>query len=217
MTILVRTREAYDNGEVKNAFITTLGATLSALVLIVVALPAYGATFQLYTLHGFVESLIERGIVPEHMAGKARELANAIQVIDDVHSEEAVVPDHEHVRVSVSQLIEHASRTYRAGGTIDGLLLLATNEHTEDIYPSALRGCQVVYRIYDTDETLLYDRSTATSCKTEEEVRYRLAPGQTRMFEVRHTSGLHPLAPGTYTFVLEYPGYGSGSLEVTVE
>ena len=217
MAILARNGKPYDNRLVKNAFITTVGAGFSALVLLLVALPAYGGTFESYTVRDFVELLIERGIVPGDMAPKARDIATAIQHMDDVRSEEASVPDHEHIRVSVSQLIEHASRTYRAGGTIDGLLLLATNEHTEDIYPSALRGCQVIYRIYDTNDVLLYDRFTATSCKTEEKVRYRLAPGQTRMFEVRHEPGFDPLSPGSYTFGLEYPGYGAGNVNVTIE
>jgi hypothetical protein len=199
---------------VKNILTTTIGAGAVALTLLVVALPAYGGTFQLYTISGFVDTLIERGIIPENMATKARELAAVVRVVDDVRMPD--VPDQEHLDVSVSQLIQYASRTYEEGEDVRGLVLLATNTHTEDVYPSARRGCQVVYRIYK-DDVLEYDSATRNACATDEEVTYRLAPGQTRMFEVSHPALAHPLSSGTYRIVLEYPGYGSGEREITVE
>lgn len=215
VVILAQRCETYENREVKNTLATYLGATGAATLLLIVALPAYGETFQLYTVRGFVEHLIERGIIPEPMAPKARELAAAVRTVDHVRSASAP-PYREYIDVGVSQLIEHASRTYEAGAVIDGLLVLATNEHTEDVYPTARRNCQITYRIYDGEE-LLYDSATGAACATDERVTYRLAPGQTRMFEVRHTPTARALSVGTYTFVLEYPGYGSGTLTVTVE
>lgn len=212
--VLAQRPDTYDNSNVKNVLTTSLGAGAVALVLLVVAFPAYGWTLQIYTMNGFVEHLIEKGIIPERMVPKARELVAAATAVEKAQALET--PYSDQINVHVSQLIQHASRTYKAGGTIDGLLLLVTNESKEDVYPAAKRGCQVVYRIYK-DGKLLYDSATAGRCATTERVTYRLTPGQTRMFEITHNAAQYSLAPGSYTFTLEYPGYGSGSLPVIVE
>jgi len=189
-------------------------AAMCATFLLVVALPAYGGTVELYTLRGFVEMLIEKDIVPVHMAEKARELASFISSAEPVVNPRAPYADA--IEVSVSQLIEHSFRTYEQGDEIRGIILLAQNTGTQDVYPTAVRGCQITYRIFNGDE-LIYDSATRRSCGTDEMVSYRLAPGQTRMFEVRHKNIDYPLDKGSYRMDISYPGYGEGTRTFTVE
>ncbi len=178
----------------------------------------YAQTYRLYTLGGFVEMLIERGIVTSAVAQKAREIVKLVERVEDAPT--PTIPTHlnaNKVEVSVSQLIEHANLNYKAGSDIRGLLLLVKNMSTSTIELETKRRCQVVYRIKDGGGTVLYNKDTSEQCSKNERVTYLLKGSDTRMFEVRHRQIDFPLAKGTYTFELEYPGYGGGSRTVIVE
>jgi len=47
-------------------------------------------------------------------------------------------------------------------------------------------------------------------------VTFNLDSGESRMFEVKHSLDDYKLQKGSYTFEIEYPGYGSGERSVTV-
>ncbi len=188
--------------------------------LLAVGSVAYAAqTYHLYTLDGFVEHLIERGVIPQSLAPKARELAAFIGKAEDVQQDAVAsqTPNADKVEVTVSQLIEQGTRTYAQGADVKGLLLLVKSKATSTVELAAKRKCQVVYRIYDENDSLVYDSATSEQCKTTDRVTWVLGQGQTRMFQVSHPATVHPLAAGVYRFELEYPGYGKGELEVTVE
>jgi hypothetical protein len=189
------------------AYLSVLAA-ICATFLLAVALPAYGGTVELYTLRGFVDMLIEKNIVPVDMAEKARELASFISSAESVVHPRAPYADA--IDVSASQLIEYSFRTYEQGDEVRGIILLAENTTQQDVYPTAVRGCQITYRIFNGDE-IVYDSATKHSCATDEVVSYRLAPGQTRMFEVRHKNIDYPLDRGLYRMEISYPGYGKGT------
>jgi hypothetical protein len=115
------------------------------------------------------------------------------------------------------QLIEHANLEFAAGTDITGPLVIVKNMSASSTVLEAKRQCQVVYRIYDTADTLLYDSATTEVCTTDEQITYQLQGHGIRMFPIRHTATAYPLVVGTYRFVLEYPGYGEGSVMVTIE
>lgn len=163
-----------------------------------------------------VELFISLGIIPEEKAENAR---NAVAGLT---GEEVVAPEpegsmnKEHVEITVSQYIENASLEYAAGEDIVGLILVAKNTHTEPVVLEAKRGCQVVYRVRDRDDTVLYDSRDSEKCQTEEEVTYLLEAGQPRVFGVEHKQSDYALTPGTYVIEMEYPGYGSGTKTVRI-
>jgi|GEM_PF-3549487 len=201
--------------------------SLTLAVGVVVAVPAYAGTLQLHTVHSFVETLIARGIIPESVANKAREFVSMISHADQAQTAApaAQMPyvqnpepgmNKENVSIKVSQLIEHADRTYNKFEDVSGLLLLVTNTSDASVMLEAKRHCQVVYRIYDAHDTLVYDSSTSDVCQGKEHVQYQLPAGKTRMFEITHAEKAHHLDPGTYRFELVYPGYGTGDLQVTI-
>ncbi len=191
-----------------------LAAVLLCLLVGVSGL-VYARTYSLYTTTGFVELLIERGIVPEPLAGTARALASAIERIEHMRSGTREVAAPDPVTVEVSQFIEHGDLTYDEGEDIEGLLLTVKNGGSDSLALDAVRGCQVVYRIYREQEQL-YDSRETERCKTDELVVWELSPGELRMFPVRHSVADLALLPGVYRFELEYPGYGKGSREITV-
>jgi len=195
-----------------NRVVGVVGAGLVAFLL-VVAVPVYGETIQRYSLQNFVELLIERNIIPETMFDKARQLVAIINVIEPA---EVTKPYANDITVSISQLIEHSFRRYAEGATIQGIILLAENTSTEDVFPTAVRNCQITYQIFEGD-TMLYDSGTKRACREQELVSYRLGPGQTRMFEVRHTQLDYRLPRGEYRMHISYPGYGEGSKTFVVE
>lgn len=181
---------------------------------------AYARTYELYTLSGFVESLIERGFIPNSMAGKARDLVQTIEKVEDSGTvnvpEEEQYPNSDKVTLKATQLIEHANLEYQAGTPVEGLLLVVENPTEESLVLSAVRKCQVVYRIYNAADEMLYDSSTSEVCQTDERVLWELLPGQSRMFNIAHQPSTYELAPGTYRFEIDYPGYGKGERMVTV-
>jgi len=199
-----------------------LGVVVGVAFITLVALPAYGGTNELYTVPGFVEKLIDKGIIPSGMAEKARTFAHMISRSEDagqgVDTPEGAL-NAQYAEVRVSQYIENGSRTYQAGQDITGLVLLLKNTSTaeEPIEFEAKRGCQVVYRIYDEDDTLLYDSSTSDKCQTTDRVTFFMRAGATRMFNVTHHTIDYRLDPGTYRFEVEYPEYGMGERTIEVE
>ncbi len=193
---------------------------LTVGVLIATSGVVYAQTFRLYTLSGFAEELMSRGIIPSPLHEKARSLVRMIERIEDAKDAiptQTPALNADKTAVTVSQLIEHANGNYEEGKDIEGLLLLVENTSTSTIELEAVRGCQVVYRILAADGAVVYDSGTKEKCTTDERVTYFLNGNQTRMFEVRHRATDYPLPKGAYTFVLEYPGYGGGSRTVTVE
>jgi hypothetical protein len=158
--------------------------------------------------------LIEKDIVPAHMADKARELVSFISDAEPIV--EPRTPYKDVVEVSVSQLIEHSFRKYDRGDEIRGIILLAENTSDQDIYPTAVRNCQITYQIFQ-GEAMLYDSASKRACEAQEMVSYRLGPGQSRMFEVRHTQLEYSLDRGEYRMRISYPGYGEGTRTFTVE
>ncbi len=163
-----------------------------------------------------VEYLIAQKIIPEPFAERARAFARLFSLHDGSQGvTEDRASDVDKVRVSTSQLIDHANLEYAVGDEVSGLLLLVENTTSIDAVLEAKRGCQVVYRIFSGEE-LLFDSANTDRCKTEERVSYVLGPGKTRMFEISHASTTQALAAGTYRFELEYPGYGSGEKIVTI-
>ena len=189
------------------------GVAYAFVFAVILALPAYGGTVQLYSIHGFVDMLVARGIIPTQMSDKAHELATFIHAAEPVLKPQ--VPYASDIEVTTSQLIQYSFRRYEQGNSIRGILLLAQNTSNTDVYPSAVRGCQIIYSIYK-DETLLYDSSTKKACIDNELVSYQLGPQQTRMFEVKHATTDYPLDKGLYTMRVEYPGYGDGSVSFEI-
>jgi hypothetical protein len=185
---------------------------------VVVHASGIGKTYTLYTVPGFVDALIARGIIPEAAAGKARTLMRMV-----LQSEEQANPqptgalNADKVRVTVSQLIEQSDLTFDARMDIKGPILLVKNTTKEKITLEAKRHCQVVYRIYDTKDVLLYDSATSKKCTTDEKVTYPLDAEQTRMFGIMHRTSDYALTSGSYRFHIEYPGYGEGDLTVRIK
>jgi hypothetical protein len=176
-----------------------------ALLLVGTTGVVYAKTYHLFTMHGFVEELISRGVIPSILADKARELARAAQTVEDIQEEKDTAPNAEHVSVSASQLIEYGTRTYAEGDDIQGLLLLVKSNHDEMVALTAKRKCQVVYAIFNADDEKVYDSSAEPHCVDAETVTWYLKPGDTRMFRVEHA---HEIT---------YPGYGSDTRTVTVQ
>ncbi len=173
--------------------------------------------FVLYSMTGFIEMLIERGIISTEKQETARELGQMFNESEVKNDTKDVAMNADKVSVKVSQFIGESDGVYNQYEDIDGLLLLITNETDEPIMLEAKRGCQVVYTIYDETGTELYTSKDTDRCTTDERVTYKLAARDTRMFGVTHKQDYYQLRSGTYTFEIEYPEYGKGSKEVTIE
>ena len=135
--------------------------------LVLWASPVYGGTFQLHTFTSFVESLIERGIISEGMADKARNIAGIVTQIDSGAVAQSTALNASYAVVSVSQYIQYANHTYTQGDDIEGVILLIENTSEESRMFEAKRGCQVVYALYDEVE-MVYDSATTEQCQTDE-------------------------------------------------
>ena len=184
--------------------------------LVLWASPVYGGTFQLHTVSSFVESLIERGIISEGMAEKARVVANMITQVETETVAQDTALNAPYATVSVSQYIQYANHTYAQGEDVEGVILLIENTSEESRMFEAKRGCQITYTVYDGD-TVVYDSASSEQCQTDERVEYSLGAGETRMFAVTHSNDVYHLDPGTYRFEVTYPGYGSGERTIVVE
>ena len=165
----------------------------------------------------FVETLIDYGIIPEHMANKAREVLGLVERLEVQEQSQEGPMNADKVSVRASQLINVGNLTFEYGEDVKGLLLLVKNESEADIDLEAKRGCQVIYRVYNADGNELYDSSSESKCDTNEKVTYRLNAGQTRMFPVTHYDTSYRLEKGTYRVLIDYPGYGSGERTIVVE
>ncbi|HCC04946.1 TPA: hypothetical protein DEP58_01405 [Patescibacteria group bacterium] len=175
----------------------------------------YGATHQLYTTYGFIDLLISRGIIATQQVERAREMGAVIMKTEK--SETSSNPSPEDITVSVSQFIEHGNLTYNMFENIEGLLLTVKNNGSKAHTLDAKRQCQVVYRIYDEEDSLVYDYADESKCQTSEKVSYILEAGATRIFPITHDVGKYALKSGKYRFEVEYPGYGKGERVVTVK
>jgi len=191
-------------------------------VFLYVAHPVYAASHKLFTIFGFIEMLLEKGIVSETNAEKARYLASFIEKVDApqkevVQGEEALRDDFEDIEVRVSQFIENGTRTYNTYEDVQGLILTVKNTTSEEILLHAIRKCQVVYRIFNEKAELLYDSSKGDACQTGEKVVYTLLAGKTRIFPITHKMDAYQLEKGVYRFEIEYPEYGKGNVSVTIQ
>lgn len=173
-----------------------------------------GATFTLHSISSFIDLLIAKGIITEENATRGRELAERIQKAEKEDEDSA--KDSDMLEVSVSQYIEQGALTFNKFEAVQGLLLMVTNKSEEPMTLEAKRKCQVVYRIYNESDTLLYNSAEEKACKTTEKVTYVLGAGDTRIFPIRHVLNRYALQPGEYRFELEYPGYGKGDRTVTI-
>jgi hypothetical protein len=195
-------------------------------VVIIVLVTAVAATFfvsnvqaakgQLVTLTGFVDELIEQGIIKQEKEGKARKIVALLSEIDESKSDDIEVMNADKIEVTVSQLIENSHRTYEQSEDVTGLLLMVKNTTNEIIDLEAKRKCQVVYRIINDQDEVVYDKRDEEQCQTDEQVTYLLPANQTRMFKVEHEASAYELPAGEYTFEIEYPGYGGGEKDVTI-
>ena len=194
-------------------------------ILLIVIVSAIGATFfvknvqaakvQLFTLTGFIDELIEKGIIDQKEESKAREIVSMIANIEKDEVPEALM-NAGNVEVKVSQLIENSNRTYNRFENIEGIILLVENISDTQIELEAKRRCQVVYRIKNDEGDVLYDSRNKEKCQTNEKGTFLLNPGQTRMFKVEHEVREYELTEGQYTFEIEFPGYGGGEKVVTI-
>lgn len=176
-------------------------STATLLVALLFAVPTYGAS-RPEQVRSFVETLIERGIIPEAMAARARLVVGNM-------------PQSTNVTVTVQELIQHSPLKVQQGEAIRGIVLLAENTGESSETLQYKEGCGILYRIFAGEE-LVYDHGAHESCMNALQVRYVLEPTQSVMFEVVHTPERHELAPGTYRIDVEYPGYGGGEKYVTV-
>ncbi len=175
------------------------------------------SSFNLYTPSGFIDFLIEKGIIPESKADKARELFSLAENINTSENESEKTLNSDKVEVSVNQLIQYANLKYEAYTDIEGLLLLVKNISDEDIFLEAKRGCAVTYEIYDDENNLVYNSADEEKCQTDEKVRYLLRKGKTRMFQINHKKEDKSLSRGVYDIKIKYSGYGEGVKRITVE
>lgn len=175
-----------------------------------------GRTYTLFSIQGFTNHLIDMGIIPQTLAEKARELAYLVSK-KPVISETPTVLNADKVSVSVSQVITHANLEFAEGDDIKGILLVVRNTSDARVDLEAKRRCQVVYRIYDAEEHLVYESTTREVCKNAERVTYSLDSQQARMFQIVHHQTEYALKKGVYRFEVEYPGYGKGDRTVTVQ
>lgn len=194
--------------------------TKNILLKACIVLVAFGSTsvvnasvHKLYTLSGFVDLLIEKGIIAGDNIEKARSVVTVVENTErDDRAQNSGV-----LEVSVSQYIERGTLTFNKFEDIEGLLLVAKNTSDTDTTFEAKRGCQVTYKVYSVTDELVYDSSTKKDCATDEVVTYALGAGESRLFEITHKRTDFALQAGEYRFVIEYPGYGEGEKEVTIQ
>jgi len=189
-----------------NKYTAYLWSFASVALLVVLAPTAtHAGTHSANTFTNFVDALIASNLVDADSAELARTIATHFDSISRVD-----------VHIQVSQLIEHADRTYAAGDDVKGLVLIVRNEGETPVTLTGTRNCHVSYTIYQSNE-LLYDARQHGICSNRALSQYILAPGAYRMFEIAHPATAWPLDEGTYRFELNYPGYGSEGLVVTIE
>ncbi len=201
----------------KRSFLTKTFFAGFLLVALFFAVSTVNASYlKIYTVSGFINMLVEKGIIPENKIEKAKEISQMAEALESVESSNTAL-NSDKVSVSVNQLIEHADLKYNAYTDITGLLLLVKNTSDEDIFLEAKRGCQVVYTIINSAGNVVYTNKDTKVCKTNEKVRYLLRAGKTRMFQINHKRDDKRLGRGVYTVKMEYPGYGGGEKIITVE
>ncbi len=170
------------------------------------------ATHSLYTVSGLVEALITQGIISPDRVLQARTYAAVVERVHAVRSHDA----HPTLSITASQLIEHSQLTFGRYEDIKGLVLLAKNDGEATVILTHPEHCPVTYRIYDSEDLMLYDSALRAACGEGATVRYTLAPGQVRMFEIEHRHRDQPLRSGSYRFLLYYGSYGSATRTVTI-
>lgn len=164
----------------------------------------------------FVTFLIARGLIPADRSQQALTIAGKFDEVTVAEKQSA--SSTKPIGVQVSQLIQFSHLTFKEGADIQGPLLIVTNPDDVVRELTARRRCQVSYKIFDINNTLLFDSATVGEwCTGKETVTYLLPPHGARMFEVTHKDSLYHLKPGKYRFELDYPEYGKGDLTVTVE
>lgn len=175
------------------------------------------SAFAQEDLRAFVALLVEKGIIGPAQQERAYSFVEFLGNAGRVTEEAPEGPlNADKVKVEVSQLIQHGNRTYSEGDEIRGLILTVVNTSNEIIQLEGRRRCVLSYKIYDGDE-LVYDSGAHAPCTGGEKITYQMEPSESRILEMVHTKEAHELKPGTYRAVLEYPGYGSGEREFTVE
>ncbi len=180
---------------------------------------ACGATVT-YAFEGgsatsFVSFLISKGFIPANKAEQALTFAEKLDKVATLEPHASSTPKL--ITVNVSQLLEFSHRTFTEGDEVQGLLLIVTNESDITQTLEARRQCQVTYKIFDENDTLLFDSASSTpTCASGERVTYLLPARGSRMFEIRHPDSVYHLKPGAYRFELDYPEYGTGELTVTI-
>lgn len=182
-----------------------VGAVLAVTVLVGV-LAAHQA--EAISFRGFVDLLIEKGIIKGDKVEVAKKAADAVEQAEKY-------PNSTVVNVEVSQFIQFANREYEEGMDIEGLIMTVTNPTDRPIMLTARRRCAVSYKIHDEGE-VVYDSAKTEACTTGETVMYRLEALQPRIFRVVHPDSEFHLEPGKYKFEIEYPGYGKGWREITI-
>ena len=200
----------------KRIFLTLIVCVYLFAGNVVYAKETQSQLYNLYSMTGFIQMLIDRGIISVEKQEIAQELGELLGNIED-ESEQVGKLNADKVTVSVSQFIEYGTLTYNAYEDVNGLILLVKNPTDEALILEAKRGCQVVYTITDAVGDIVYMSADKGACKTDEKVTYKLGAGDTRIFEIEHESSAYSLKRGEYTVTLEYPGYGKGSRVITVE
>jgi hypothetical protein len=187
----------------------TVQTFLIVLLFFGVTSVTYARTLELYTLTGFVEILIEAGVIPDAKVSKAYELTALLKQYQKT-------PRVQGIDVTATQYIEYGTRTYNQFEDIEGLVLRVTNK--SDTSTSVLRdtNCPVLYTIYNGTEAL-YTNKSEEHCASRMQSQYILEPEASRIFEVTHPMSVYQLPKGTYRFDMQYLNYGSDSVTVTIK
>jgi hypothetical protein len=188
----------------------TYTVLLFVISMFLVTPSVHASATNLYTLSSFVDVLIDKGIITSQNVIRAGEILHMLENI------ELATEENKHITIEVSHYIEYGTREYQMFEDIKGIVLLVKNTSEKDVYVTANRSCPVLYTIYQNEE-LLYAKANEEKCKNSETVTYALPAGDTRMYEVTHAQSAYQLQKGEYRFEIEYPQYGKGSTEITVE
>lgn len=181
-------------------------------ILLISTSTVQASTVQLYTVSGFVTALIEQGIIPSHHSTQAKEIVSIIEKMQ-AHAQGK---NAKHVAVTATHYIEYGTLEYNPFEDIKGLLVKVSNTSDEPITLEAGQLCPVTYTILQ-DDRVLYESATQPKCNTQNTVTYTLKGDQSRLYEVIHEQEDYQLNRGVYRFLLEYPGYGSGSKTITIK
>lgn len=199
----------YAAGVFIGVFLMLWGTGVSALEVRQVS-----ATYTLYTVSGFIDLLVEQGIIPSERAAQARMYGMLVE------RSQAVRAGQDHVasglEISASQLIEYSKLSFGRFEDIKGLVLLVRNLGEAPVVLEHVQACPVTYRIIDAADAVLYDSAQQPACKSDEFVGYQLEAGESRMFELEHRHRERALTPGTYQFEMQYGQYGSDTRTVTI-